>query len=115
METTHTVVGQYRLLEAIGRGAMGVVYRAQDPTTGAQVAIKLMAAEMSTDAELVERFRREAMAAARLDHPNVTRILDYGESGAQLYMAMELLDGSDLKSLVERNAAGDMVRKLSIM
>ena len=108
-------VGPYKLIEAIGRGAMGTVYRAQDPGNGRQVALKVMAAEMSSDAELAERFRREALAARRLEHPNITQILDFGEAGQQLFMAMELLEGSDLKSIIESSAPLSLAYKLSIM
>jgi serine/threonine-protein kinase len=109
-----SAIGKYRILGKLGRGAMGVVYRAQ-ADGGEPVALKVMAAELSSDAELVERFRREADAAAKLQHPNITRVLDFGESDKQLYMAMELLDGSDLKTLIEGSGAGGFHRQLSVM
>jgi len=108
-------IGRYQLIQRIGRGAMGTVYHAVDGTTGAAVALKVMAGELSGDPELIERFRREALAAADLDHPNITRVFDFGEEGEQLYMAMELLQGSDLKVLVERAELGDFVWKVRIM
>jgi serine/threonine-protein kinase len=74
-----------------------------------------MAGELSSDAELMERFRREALAAADLNHPNITRVFDFGEEGEQLYMAMELLKGSDLKVLIERAQLGDLAWKLRVM
>ncbi len=109
------MIGQYRLIERIGRGGMGVVYRAAAIGEAGEVALKVMASELSSDGELVERFRREALSAARLQHPNITRVLDFGEEGQQLYMAMELLDGSDVKGLIERRAVADLPAKLSIM
>ena len=109
------LVGPYRLIERIGRGTMGVVYRAEAPDTGRQVALKVMAAELSSDEELVERFRREALSAARLTHSNITQVLDFGEEGQQLFMAMELLDGADLKTVIEGATAGSLSRRLSIM
>lgn len=115
MEVAEREVGHYRLLEKIGSGAMGVVYRAADPTRGTDVAVKVMAAELSGDQELLERFRREALAASQVDHPNITHVLDFGDHAGQLFMAMELLDGSDLKSLIERGAAGTLEAKISIM
>jgi len=115
VEEQGATMGHYRLLEKIGRGAMGVVYKAEDPETGAQVAIKVLAGEPSEDPELIERFRREALSAAQLDHPNITRVLDFGEEGRRLYMAMELLDGSDLKTLIEQGAALSFAEKLAIM
>jgi serine/threonine protein kinase len=108
-------MGRYWLLENLGRGAMGVVYRAQDSTTGAEVALKVMAAELSNDPELMERFRREAQTAAHITHPNITRVYDFGEADQRLYMAMELLDGSDLKALIERGGLTSLSAKLAVM
>lgn len=108
-------IGPYDVVQKIGRGSMGTVYRAVERASGRQVALKVMAAELSGDAELVERFRREAMAAAALVHPNVTQVYDFGENGHQLYMAMELLSGSDLKGLVDRKELGDLAWRLRIM
>jgi eukaryotic-like serine/threonine-protein kinase len=109
------VLGRYRLVANLGRGAMGIVYRAQDSTTGAQVALKVMAAELSHDPELMERFRREAQTASQIAHPNITRVYDFGQADERLYMAMELLDGSDLKALIERGALASLRAKLAVM
>jgi serine/threonine-protein kinase len=108
-------IGAYTLEKLLGRGAMGIVYKALDPRSGRHVAIKVMSAELSEEEELVERFRREAMAASQLDHPNITRVFDFGEEGRQLYMTMELLEGSELKQLIESQAIADLGTKLSIM
>jgi eukaryotic-like serine/threonine-protein kinase len=107
-------IGPYRILDKIGRGTMGQVFRAVD-TDGESWAIKVMSAEMADEPELVERFQREAMAAALLDHPNVTRVHDFGEDERRLYMVMELLRGTDLKVLIERKEALTLQQKLSIM
>jgi serine/threonine protein kinase len=108
-------IGKYTLGERLGRGAMGEVFRTIDPVRRHPVAIKVMAADLSGDAELVERFRREALAASRLDHPNITRVYDFGEQGNQLFMTMEMLDGSDLKVLIEQQAITSLAKKLDIM
>ena len=108
-------IGRYQIVQRIGRGAMGTVYQAVDAQSGQTVALKVMAGELTGDAELMERFRREAMAAADLDHPNITRVYDFGEEGQQLYMAMELLRGADLKEHVEQRRLGDLRWKLSVM
>ena len=108
-------IGRYRLVQRIGRGAMGTVYQAVDSDTGKSVALKVMAAELSGDSELIERFRREALAAADLDHPNITRVYDFGEEGQQLYMAMELLQGADLKELIDQRRFGDLAWKIRVM
>jgi eukaryotic-like serine/threonine-protein kinase len=112
---TEAHAGRYRLIEAIGRGSMGVVYRAQDPGSGAEVAVKLLAAGADTDPELPARFRREAMAASQLLHPNITRVYDFGEEGGHLYMAMELLEGADLSMLIQQGRTGGLADKVSLM
>jgi serine/threonine-protein kinase len=108
-------VGRYRLIEKVGRGSMGVVYRAEDPGSGAQVALKLLAAGPDTDPELPARFRREAMAASQLLHPNITRVYDFGEDAGHLYMAMEFLQGADLSALIQQGRTGGFAEKLSWM
>jgi serine/threonine protein kinase len=94
---------------------MGTVYHATDTESGMAVALKVMAAELSSDPDLVERFRREAMAAADLAHPNITQVYAFGNDGPQLYMAMELLQGTDLKVLVDERRSGDIAWKLRVM
>jgi serine/threonine protein kinase len=107
-------IGPYKILDKLGRGSMGQVFHAVD-TDGQAWAIKVMASELADEPELVERFQREAMAASLLDHPNVTRVHDYGEEERRLYMVMELLRGSDLKLLIERRQPMSLQQKLSIM
>ncbi len=114
MQRQPDFIGPYRILDKLGRGTMGQVFRAVD-TDGQAWAIKVMAAELADEPELVERFQREAMAAALLDHPNVTRVHDFGEDERRLYMVVELLRGSDLKVLIERREPMSLTQKLSIM
>jgi serine/threonine protein kinase len=109
------VLGHYQLVQLLGRGSMGTVYRAIDLRSQQAVALKVMASELAEDAELVERFRREALAASRVVHPNITRVFESGEADGQLFMAMELLEGDDLKDLVARGEVGDLPRRLHIM
>jgi len=94
--------GRYRILEEIGRGAMGVVYRAQDPLIERELAIKTLNPELPQDvvAEVRERFLREARAAGKLSHPNIVVVHDVGEQDGEAYMAMELLAGRPLKDLL---------------
>jgi len=115
MEAEAARAGRYRLIEKIGRGSMGVVYRAEDPGSGAHVAVKLLAAGTDTDPELPARFRREAMAASQLLHPNITRVYDFGEEAGHLYMAMELLEGADLSTLIQQGRTGTLGDKLALM
>jgi serine/threonine-protein kinase len=107
-------IGEYEILEQIGRGAMGVVYRARDEA-GREVALKVMASELTHDDELVERFKREAMTASRLEHPNVTQIFAFGDSDQQMFIAMELLEGTDLKDLIAKGDVGPLSRRLEMM
>ncbi len=107
-------IASYRLVRRIGRGSMGTVYEALDPR-GLRLAVKVLAGELASDAELVERFRREAMSAANLVHPNITSVVDFGEEGEKLYMAMELLEGHDLKVLIEQGLQGSLANRLRIM
>jgi diguanylate cyclase (GGDEF)-like protein len=94
-----TRVGRYEILEELGRGAMGVVYRANDPVIGRQVAIKtinLHNLDPQAREEYEARFHQEAKAAGCLNHPNIVTIYDLGESGDDVYIAMELLEGRQL-------------------
>lgn len=97
-----TTLGRYQVLDKLGEGAMGVVYRARDRTLGRVVALKMLTETLGEDDELHQRFQREVETVGRLDHPNIVAVFDMGESDGQLYMAMELLEGEDLRSLVER-------------
>jgi ABC-type branched-subunit amino acid transport system substrate-binding protein len=93
----------YRVDALVGRGGMGVVYRATDLSLGRPVALKLVAPELTEDEHFRARFLREPRLAASLDHPNVIPIYEAGEHDGQLYLAMRFVEGSDLKSLFERD------------
>ena len=100
---TPTLLGnRYRLGERIAAGGMGAVYRAVDETLGRQVAVKALRRELADDPTFLERFRREARAAAGLSHPGVAGVYDYGELGGQPFIVMELVEG---ETLAERVAA----------
>jgi eukaryotic-like serine/threonine-protein kinase len=98
-ETGSTQLGRYRVLEELGRGAMGVVYKAEDPMLDRVVAIKtiLLSSDMSEREEYEARFFQEAKAAGRLSHPCIITIHDVGREGDLAYMAMEMLEGVDLR------------------
>jgi hypothetical protein len=108
-------IGRYEIQDKIGEGAMGVVYRARDRTLGRVLALKMLSAELGADEELNKRFRREVEAIGRLSHPNVVTVYDTGESEGQLYMAMELLEGSDLRTLIEKQSDLTLTERLRIM
>jgi tetratricopeptide (TPR) repeat protein len=92
-------IGKYEIRGKLGKGAMGEVFRGHDPVLGREVAIKVMSVGHA-DAELLQRFQREAQSAARLNHPNIITVFDFGDEDGKLYMAMELLEGHDVKDVM---------------
>jgi tetratricopeptide (TPR) repeat protein len=108
-------IGKYQIVAKIGSGAMGEVFRAHDPVLNRDVAVKTMAELYAADDQLVARFRREAQSAARLNHANIVTVFDFGEEQGRFYMAMELLDGSDLKELIAAKSLNDLWDKLDVM
>jgi ABC-type branched-subunit amino acid transport system substrate-binding protein/DNA-binding beta-propeller fold protein YncE len=105
----------YRVESLVGRGGMGVVYRATDLSLERPVALKLIAPELAEDERFRERFLREPRLAASLDHPNVIPIYEAGEHDGQLYLAMRFVEGSDLKSVLEREGKLGPERALAIL
>ncbi len=111
--------GRYELLEELGRGAMGVVYRAQDPVIGRAVAVKTLRLSEEgtgmTRAELVARFQTEAQAAGRLTHPNIVTVYDAGEEEGLFYITMELVEGRSLQALLDAGQSFPIPRTLRLM
>jgi serine/threonine protein kinase len=107
--------GRYELLDKIGEGAMGVVHRARDKTLGRVVALKMLSSELDADEELHRRFKREVEAIGRLSHPNIVTVYDMGEQEGHLFMAMELLEGQDLRTIIESERQLSLADRLRIM
>jgi eukaryotic-like serine/threonine-protein kinase len=110
--------GKYKLLARLGEGGMGAVYRASRVHIGDEVAVKVLHSKLVTDETLIERFRREARAAAQLHHPNVVTIHDYGEARGPegfAYIVMELVPGVSLRKLLQTEGRLDAARAVSLM
>lgn len=104
-------LGKYKILGELGRGAMGIVYRGFDPLIEREVAIKTLRADLLEGGEkatLLARFKHEAQAAGRLNHPAIVQVYDYGEEGGHVYIAMELIQGKELKEYIAEEARFDL-------
>src|SRR3954471_4048397 len=108
-------LGSYMIESVIGRGGMGVVYRAVHSRLGTPVALKVLAPELSTDDTFRERFLREAKMAAGIDHPNVIPIYDTGLHGDSLYIVMRFISGGDLKALLVSSGPLDLERAGAVL
>ena len=97
--------GQYLILEKIGEGGMGKVYRALDTRMARLVALKVVRPQLMSNKTVLRRYQREAEAAGKLDHPNIVKLFDAGEASGRFYLAMEYVEGCDLSRLVRDNGA----------
>src|SRR5262245_15301460 len=95
-----TRLGPYEILSPLGAGGMGEVYRAGDSRLGREVAIKVLPAALSSDSERLKRFEKEARSASALSHPNIVTVYDIGSQDGVSYLAMELVSGETLRTLV---------------
>lgn len=107
--------GRYRLIALIGQGGMGKVYRAHDTVLGRDVALKVLPPELAAEGDYQQRFRREAMTAARLNEPHVIPIFDSGEIDGRLYLVMPIIEGTDVQTLLARDGPMSPQRAVQVV
>ncbi|MGH9579650.1 MAG: protein kinase domain-containing protein, partial [Terriglobales bacterium] len=107
-----TKIGKYDVIEVLGKGGMGVVYKAQDPRIGRMVAIKMMTGGFAENPDLLKRFYREAQSTGMLQHPNIVIVYDLGDQEGNPFLVMEFLEGEGLDKLISSRREIAMVQKL---
>jgi serine/threonine protein kinase len=108
-------IGKYTIVGKVGAGAMGEVFKAHDPVLNRYVAVKTIVSSLDQHDDLRQRFQREAQSAAQLNHPNIVSVYDFGEDEGQIFMAMELLEGSDLREIIRARRLLTLEEKLRLM
>jgi len=108
-------IGKYEILEKIGEGGFGIVYRARDPMLERDVAVKVLKSEVATSPDFVERFQREAHLAAALHHPNIVNVIEVGEQEGRLFLVMDLLSGGTLSKLLLEGKPLPLARAVELL
>ena len=115
MASQPTKIGKYDIVRVIGRGGMGMVYQAIDPTIGRMVAIKRVTSVLSDDPELLKRFYREAKSTGQLQHPNIVTLYGLGDQDGVPYLVMEYLEGDSLEKIIREHRPYTMAEKLNVI
>ncbi len=115
MDETHLLNNRYQLEEPLGSGGMAVVYKARDLMLERRVAVKILRQKYSLDPDFRESFRQEALAAAKLSHPNIVTVHDFGLDGDNLFIIMEYVQGTDLKNLLKQHGRFTIEETLDLM
>ena len=108
-------IGKYQVIERIGRGGMGMIFKAHDPVLDRAVALKVISTEIEVTDELRARFFREAQACARLSHPNIVTVYDMGEDDGRFFIVMEFLEGEELRRIIAQKKPLTLEDKLTVM
>src|SRR5436305_5371385 len=108
-------IGKYDVLDVVGKGGMGVVYRAKDPFLDRMVAIKIMTISYADYPDLLQRFYREAKATANLQHPNIVTVYELGEHEGSPYLAMQFLEGASLETLLRSGQSISLLQKIDVI
>ncbi len=108
-------IGKYDVIDVIGRGGMGIVYKGSDPYLDRLVAIKMMTGQFAENSDLLKRFYREAQSTASLQHPNIVTVFELGDQGGNPYLVMEYLDGESLDSIISSRRQLSTVEKIELM
>ena len=108
------LLDRYELLEQIGSGGMAIVFRGKDRTLERYVTVKILREEFIGDEEFITRFRSEALAAARLSHPNIVRVYDVGQEGNVYFIVMEYVHGDTLKQAIKEKAPFDTKSTINV-
>ncbi len=109
-----SIIGGFKIEKELGRGGMGVVYRAHELSLNRKIAMKVLSERLSNDEEFIKRFQREARVVAALNHPNIVNILSYGEENGLYYFAMEYVQGTDLGQILKKQKEIPLDQALSI-
>src|SRR6478735_5855560 len=114
-QNTLTKIGKYDVVEVLGKGGMGIVYKATDSRIGRLVAIKMMTVGFTENPDLLKRFYREAQSTGTLQHPNIVIVYELGDQDGNPYLVMEYLEGESLAQVISARRQLTLVQRLDII